>query len=274
MDLLTVIITAFYGLLLLIFLNGLWFVRTVKSSNPRATRSFLFAPKQNVRPRLILIAGCTGTGKSTFGMSVALSQSVLKCISTDTIREVTRTSVSTTDKAFDAQRYPALMRSSYEGSLDPVVDWKDSCQVLDSSVEALVNDAMNRGTSLVLEGVHIQPKNDLLDRWRDNGGTALGCLLMISDAEAHRSLIFRRGEITKKGEEKKINAFTRIRAIQDEMVRMATANDWLLIGTWRVRVHAPCVPVCSYVLVSLCPCVVMFLCFYVRMIVHWRYFEG
>jgi 2-phosphoglycerate kinase len=160
-------------------------------------------------------------GKSTFGMSVALSQSILKCVSTDVIREITRTTVDATP--------PALMRSSYEGDSDPVLNWKETCHVLNSGIQGLVDDAMKRGTSLVLEGVHIQPNNVLLDQWRANGGVALGCLLVIKDSEAHRSLIFRRGEITKKGEEKKLKAFERIRKIQDEMIAMAISNNWLLI---------------------------------------------
>jgi 2-phosphoglycerate kinase len=154
-------------------------------------------------------------------MSVALSQSILKCVSTDTIREVTRKNTPA--------KPPELMRSSYEGEGDPVMNWKECCKIIDPGIDALVDDAMKRGTSLVLEGVHIQPNNDLLDRWRSNGGSALGCLLMIKDAEAHKSLIFKRGEVTKKGEEKKINAFDRIRKIQDAMFKMAVANDWLLI---------------------------------------------
>jgi 2-phosphoglycerate kinase len=121
------------------------------------------------------------------------------------------------------------MRSSYEGDGDPVEDWNDSCQVLSAGIDATVRDAMKRGTSLVLEGVHIQPSNKLIDAWRAQGGTALGVLLMIKDAEAHRSLIFRRGEVTKKGEEKKIKAFARIRKIQDAMFKAAVVNDWLLI---------------------------------------------
>ena len=147
-----------------------------------------------------------------------------KCISTDTIREVQR-------EVSCQQQPPALMRSSYEGEGDPVTNWKESCHVLESSIEALVKDAMNRGTSLVLEGVHIQPRqqDELLQSWRSHGGTALGILLMISDAEAHRNLIFRRGEITRKGEEKKMNAFSRIRTIQSEMIQMASEKNWLVI---------------------------------------------
>lgn len=44
-------------------------------------------------PKLILISGCPGTGKSTFGMSLALEQGILKCISTDTVRAVMRSYV-------------------------------------------------------------------------------------------------------------------------------------------------------------------------------------
>ena len=191
------------------------------SEASKTSRSFLFSPNVAAKPQLILIAGCTGTGKSTFGMQVALSQSILRCVSTDTIREVTRTNT--------LEPVPALMRSSYEGEGDAVEDWRDSCQVLSAGIDATVRDAMKRGTSLVLEGVHIQPGNELIDAWRAQGGTAVGVLLMIKDAEAHRSLIFRRGEVTKKGEEKKIKAFARIRKIQDAMFKAAVVNDWLLI---------------------------------------------
>jgi hypothetical protein len=152
-------------------------------------------------------------GKSTFGMSVALSQGILKCISTDSAREVMR--------SYDDN--PILHRSSYEGEGDPVADWKDSCAVLGTSIDALVADALKRGdlyiyiyvyiyiymyifmytciyifvcnsyvihmyeyaytftyiyihigVSLVLEGVHIIPSNVLIHKWRASGGVALG----------------------------------------------------------------------------------------------------
>ena len=82
-----------------------------------------------MKPQLILIGGCTGTGKSTFGMSVALSQSILKCVSTDVIREVTRNAVDV--------KPPSLLRSSYQGDGDPITDWKATCQVLDSGIQVV-----------------------------------------------------------------------------------------------------------------------------------------
>lgn len=191
--------------------------------NFSVSRSFLFSPKQDFsKPQLILIGGCTGTGKSTFGMQTALSQGILKCVSTDTIRAVMRSFVS-------KEISPALHRSSYAGDGDAITNWRECCTVLEGSVEALVSDAIDRGVSLVVEGVHIVPSNRLLDMWRDSGGAALGVLLTITDETSHESLIFRRGEITKKGEDKKIKAFGRIRLIQGEMVRLAEEAQWLLI---------------------------------------------
>jgi len=83
-------------------------------------------------------------------MKVALTHGILKCISTDSIREVMRT--------FDAHS-PALHRSSYQGAGDPVLDWRECCDALSAPVDALVADALRRGVSLVLEGVHVVPDN-------------------------------------------------------------------------------------------------------------------
>jgi hypothetical protein len=113
-------------LLLLLFLL-LTSLPNAHGQSQSTTRSFLFAPKQNVKPQLILIGGCTGTGKSTFGMSVALSQSILKCVSTDVIREISRNTVDV--------KPDALMRSSYQGNGEPVADWRATCEAVEIGVQ-------------------------------------------------------------------------------------------------------------------------------------------
>ena len=160
-------------------------------------------------------------GKSTFGMSIALGKGVLKCLSTDSVRQVMRTYDKT----------PALHRSSYTdpGYGTPAENWLESSVVLRDSIYSLVDDAMNRGQSLVMDGVHIVPENEILNRWTSRGGKALGCLLTINDEKTHRDLIFKRGEITSKGAEQQLKAFARIREIQEEMIRMAVQNNWLMI---------------------------------------------
>eukprot|EP00981_Chlorochromonas_danica_P014323 scaffold7806_cov250-Ochromonas_danica.AAC.3 len=206
---------SFYSLTQLFF----FFFFFLSSALALSGRLFFHLPTQGNPPQLILISGCTGTGKSTFGMTVALNQGILRCISTDSIRQVMRS----------YSQEEALHRSSYSGEGDPILQWKECCHVLNGSVNSLVEDAIRRGISLVIEGVHIVPSNEYLDLWRKAGGVALGCVLVIKDAESHRDLIFRRGEVTRRGAEGQIKAFNRIRIIQEEMCRLAEDHGWLLI---------------------------------------------
>lgn len=181
--------------------------------------------KNEQLPKLILIGGCTGTGKSTFGMKVALDNQILRCISSDTVRAVMRSFIS-------PALSPALHRSSYSvASLEDnaVTSWRETCTVLEQSLEGLVEDAIQRGVSLVVEGVHLVPNNVLLDKWRNAGGIAVGCLLTIPDRSYHQSLLYKRAEMTKRSETKKLQALDRIVAIQDEMVRLAKQHDWLVV---------------------------------------------
>ena len=60
-------------------------------------------------------------------------------------------------------------------------------------------------------------------------GLAVGTVLTIPDADVHKTIIRRRGEITGKGAEQQTNEIGRIRAIHDEMVRLAKEHQWLLI---------------------------------------------
>jgi hypothetical protein len=184
-------------------------------------------PNNENKPKLILISGSPGTGKSTFGMTVALDQGILKCISTDTVRAVMRSFVS-------KDVSPALHRSSYapafEGD-DPVRSWKETCTVLHHSVDELVDDAIKRGVSLVVEGVHVIPSKEFIDRWEQAGGVAVGCLLQIQDPERHKAQLRRRGFMTGQisNEKSKLHSFDRIRAIQDEMMKLAQESNWLRI---------------------------------------------
>ena len=198
--------------------------------------SFVSRTKPN-KPQLILIAGCTGTGKSTLGMEISIQKGILKCISTDTIRQTLRT----TDTA------PALHRSSFQGDGPPISDWLESCKVLEKAIDSIVMDCLRRGTSLVLEGVHIVPDTKLIQAWNDAGGFAVGAVLRIPDPEVHRKVIFRRGEQTGKGAEAQIEKFNRIRAIHDEMLRLGLEKNWLLIEQRPLLAPAPSMLISEYI---------------------------
>jgi 2-phosphoglycerate kinase len=242
-------------------------------------------------PKLILISGGPGTGKSTFGMSLALEQGILKCISTDTVRAVMRSYVPesispplhrssygeyyiilptpprpshslldvdpyrkkkknppfatacTTRRSVSLPPPPSpppctrdetrrrAASSSEDGTDDPVKSWIETCKVLDSSVEGLVDDAIQRGVSLVLEGVSIRPSRKYIDRFVSAGGVACGVVLVVSDEERHKGLLLRRGLLTgnTEAEERKVANFDRVRKVQEEMIRSAKESGWVLI---------------------------------------------
>jgi 2-phosphoglycerate kinase len=220
--------------LLIIFLNLEGIFLSHALTNGIKTRSFVFSTKagDGDKPKLVLIGGSPGTGKSTFGMSVALDQGILKCISTDTVRAVMRSFIP-------ADISPALHRSSYapasEDDDDPVRSWRETCTVLEASVQELVTDSISRGQGLVLEGVSIAPSKKLIKIWEEAGGVAIGCLLTVCKEETHKSLLQKRGvlagiESTQNAkDQKKIQMFDRILKIQNEMIRLAEESSWILI---------------------------------------------
>ena len=219
--------------LLVIFLTleGIFFSHAL--TNGIKTRSLVFSPKGGDRdkPKLVLIGGCPGTGKSTFGMSVALDQGIIKCISTDTVRAVMRSFIP-------ADISPSLHRSSYAPASeddDPLRSWRETCTVLEVSVQELVTDSISRGQGLVLEGVSIAPSKKLIKIWEEAGGVAIGCLLTVCKEETHKSLLQKRGALAGTEstqnikDQNKIQMFDRIRKIQNEMIRLAEESNWILI---------------------------------------------
>jgi 2-phosphoglycerate kinase len=120
-------------------------------------------------------------------MSVALDQGILKCISTDTVRAVMRSFIP-------ADISPDLHRSSYapasEDEDDPVRSWRETCTVLEASVQELVTDSISRGQGLVLEGMSITPSKKLIKIWEEAGGVlATGYLLTVCKEETHKLLL-------------------------------------------------------------------------------------
>ena len=179
------------------------------------------------RPRLLVVSGSSGVGKSTISARAASSLGFSKVASTDTIRETLRTQ-------FDAEQEPALHRSSFEPAGGGAVeDWHDTVEVLSDAVQAVIDRAVSKRSDLLLEGVHIIPSSPVLDGWRESGGVATGVLLHVADEAPPRRFISTRERHNERGLGHYLGNLNRIRAIQDEMISNASESGWLVLDASR-----------------------------------------
>ncbi len=175
------------------------------------------------KPRLLVITGSSGVGKSTLSARAAASLGFSKSASTDTIREALRTQ-------FDADELPALHRSSFESAGSGVVeDWHETVKVLSEGVAAVVRRASMKGSDLLLEGVHVIPGAQMLNDWRGAGGIACGVVLYVEEEDRHQRFIVRRERHNNRGLAHYLDNLDRIREIQSEMVSKGREAGWLVM---------------------------------------------
>ena len=176
-----------------------------------------------VVPRLLIIVGTSGVGKSTMSARLASELGFSKVASTDTVREVLRTQLTSSDR-------PALHRSSFESAGGtPIEDWTETVEAVSEGVRAIIHRALEKRGDLLLEGVHYFPNNEVIDEWRDAGGIAAGVVLYVSSENMHRGMIANREKHNGKQVDHYLGNLARIREIQEELVVSGSHSEWLLV---------------------------------------------
>ena len=179
-------------------------------------------------PRLVLISGATGVGKTTLAKAIAHEMGLARIASSDTIREVMRATANSSD--------PALNRSSYgRGDVgDAGTDWEDAARAVEPGIDAVVERARQQGVDLVLEGVHVIPSRRLLSAWETAGGAAVGVIVKIEDEGTHRERIEMREANTWRGADRYRIGFERIRSIQRTIEEKGAGAEWKVVDS---RLH-------------------------------------
>tara|TARA_B110001454_G_scaffold51719_1_gene50611 strand:- start:379 stop:1014 length:636 start_codon:yes stop_codon:yes gene_type:complete len=180
----------------------------------------------NRAPRLLLISGVSGVGKSTLATKVASVLNFDRIAGSDTVREVLRT--ATTPSA-----NPALFRSTFSNGAtgDSATDWLDACSAVETGLEAVISRARREGIDLIVEGAHIIPSNRILADWKDQGGVAIGLTLTIDNASIHQERIESREVNSHRGASRYLASFERIRQIQSALITRAKGASWKVIDT-------------------------------------------
>ena len=176
-----------------------------------------------VVPRLLIIVGTSGVGKSTMSAKLASTLNFSKVASTDTVREVLRTQLTSSEK-------PSLHRSSFESAGGSVVeDWGETVEAVSEGVQAVIQRALEKGGDLLLEGVHYFPNKEIIDEWRDAGGIATGVVLYVTSENMHSGMIANREKHNGNQVDHYLGNLDRIREIQENLVVSGSRSEWLLV---------------------------------------------
>src|SRR3954468_5860789 len=192
------------------------------------------------RPMVVLIGGVTGVGKSTVATQLAGRLGITRVIATDQLRQVVRA-------FFSHDFMPAVHHSSFnvaaalrtyrDDASGTVAGFLRQAHDLAPGIDALVQRAVSEGTPIVLEGVHLLPEipaPGLLDE-----AVAARVLLTARDEEAHRARFHARGAQTPRASGRYLEAFDRIRVLQDYLIERAEREGVPIIDEAGIETALP-----------------------------------
>ncbi|MQA98692.1 MAG: hypothetical protein GEU78_00120 [Actinobacteria bacterium] len=175
-------------------------------------------------PLIILIGGSTGSGKSTIATQLATRLGITRVVSTDAVREVLRS-------AFTKEMFPTLYTSSFEADKairQPIphtgdrliIGFREQARAVAVGAQSLIDRAIAEGTDMIIEGAHLVP--GFLEGVDSDEALIVPLLVVVEDEDLHRSHFFLRGrDLGKRGHERYLNNFKKIRKIQKYMVSSA-----------------------------------------------------
>ena len=177
------------------------------------------ALRRGDRTLVVLVGGAPGVGKSAVATQLAHRLGITRIASTDTIREVLRTTLA-------PGIAPSIASSSFEshralppeaGAADPLlVGFFEQADTVSRAARGIVSRSLRERVPLVLEGVHVVPGGGLGRAGGDARSVVVEALLVVADEEEHRSHFRFRAEETADGRplERYLDRFDEIRRIQ------------------------------------------------------------
>jgi 2-phosphoglycerate kinase len=178
-------------------------------------------------PLVILVGGCTGTGKSTLAAELALRLDIGRSQSTDILRDVVRLSVS-------RQFAPELHVSSYDAWRElpchEVNERHRGSQLIEGfgaqsdklaeTIDAVIRRSVKERVSIIVEGIHVVPEYHR--RVIKEDAVVVPLLLTMPAPEELKQHFFRRGEVApSRGAQKYLENLSAIWQIQEYLIEDA-----------------------------------------------------
>lgn len=188
---------------------------------------------------IVQISGASGTGKSTVARRVALQLGIHHVVSTDVVRGVLRSVVTSTvspELHADSFAVPVTVETA---GFDPpetnIAGFLEQARVVRAGVDEAIAQLLREDTGLVVEGVHLVP--DVRTRLPDGRRVPI-VLLAALDPEAHRAHFAERDAAVagRRPAARYLRNFEHIRAVQDYLVGRARGSGIPVIDTTRAPI--------------------------------------
>jgi 2-phosphoglycerate kinase len=176
------------------------------------------------RPLVVLIGGVTGVGKSTIATQLASRLGITRVVATDQVRQVVRA-------FFSHDFMPAVHHSSFDvatalqafgdGDRATVAGFLRQVEDIAPGVDALVQRAVAERGRIVIEGVHLLP--EVPSPALCAQAVTARALVAVTDEQAHRAHFHMRGSESARPPHRYLEAFDRIRTLQDYLIERARA---------------------------------------------------
>jgi 2-phosphoglycerate kinase len=176
------------------------------------------------RPLVVLIGGVTGVGKSTIATQLASRLGITRVVATDQVRQVVRA-------FFSHDFMPAVHHSSFDvatalqafgdGDRATVAGFLRQVEDIAPGVDALVQRAVAERGRIVIEGVHLLP--EVPSPALCEQAVTARALVAVTDEQAHRAHFHMRGSESARPPHRYLEAFDRIRTLQDYLIERARA---------------------------------------------------
>jgi 2-phosphoglycerate kinase len=182
-------------------------------------------------PLILLIGGCTGTGKSTVAAELSLRLDIGRTQSTDILREVMRLFVSeqsapelhaSTYAAWRA-RHPRGGTDACEGS--PLIDgFRAQAGRLAGAIDGVIDRSVEERASTIIEGIHVHPAYHEHLAYHD--AVLVPILLTIPSQDELKRHFARRGEqAPARGASRYLENFESIWRLQAHLMEEAARCD-------------------------------------------------
>lgn len=186
------------------------------------------------RPLVVLLGGVSGTGKSFLAAEIAYRLGITRVVGTDAIRQVMRATVSrelvpglhaSTFNAWEALLPPGTPHPEKPTREELLAGFRDQVQQVSVGLGAVVRRAIEEGTSLVLEGVHLVP--GYLRASDYAGALIVSMLVTLPDEQEHRRHFEARDQETAASRplHRYMRYFEEIRVMQDYLEELAARED-------------------------------------------------